>query len=152
MQCASIEFSRNVLNLKDADSYEFNQNTKNPIIDLMENQKNIKNKGGTMRLGSYNCELSKNSIAIKAYKKSSIRERHRHRFEFNNNYLEDFKKNGMEITGVNKKLNLVEIIELKNHPWFLGTQYHPEYKSTVLNPHPLFISFVKKIKILKNGQ
>ena len=152
MQCASIEFAKNVLKLKDSDSYEFNKKTKNPVINLMEDQINIKNKGGTMRLGSYECEISKNSIARKAYKKSSINERHRHRFEFNNKYLNEFIDNGMMVTGINKKHNLVEIIELKNHPWFLATQYHPEYKSTVLNPHPLFISFVKKIKEIKNGQ
>ena len=152
MQCACIEFSRNVLGKKDANSTEFDTNTNYPVIDLMEEQKKVKNKGGTMRLGSYSCTFSKNSLTQKAYKEDKVKERHRHRYEFNNDYLEDFKNNGMNPTGINKKLNLVEVIELKNHPWFIGTQYHPEYKSRVLNPHPLFISFVKKIKSIKNGQ
>ena len=152
MQCACIEFSRNVLGKKNANSTEFDTNTNYPIIDLMEEQKKVKNKGGTMRLGSYSCTFSKNSLTQKAYKEDKVKERHRHRYEFNNDYLEEFKNNGMNPTGINKKLNLVEVIELKNHPWFIGTQYHPEYKSRVLKPHPLFISFVKKIKSIKNGQ
>ena len=152
MQCACIEFSRNVLGKKDANSTEFDTNTNYPVIDLMEEQKKVKNKGGTMRLGSYSCTFSKNSLTRKAYKEDKVNERHRHRYEFNNDYLEEFKNNGMNPTGINKKLNLVEVIELKNHPWFIGTQYHPEYKSRVLKPHPLFISFVKKIKSIKNGQ
>ena len=151
MQCACIEFSRNVLGEKNGNSTEFNKNTTYPIIDLMEEQKNIKNKGGTMRLGSYKCTLEKGSLIYKTYKSSDIKERHRHRYEFNNLYKKEFNDNGMITSGINKKLNLVEVIELKNHPWFIGTQYHPEYRSRVLKPHPLFISFVKKIKSIKNG-
>ena len=152
MQCACIEFSRNVLKNKNANSTEFDKNTPYPVIDLMEGQKNIKNKGGTMRLGSYNCSLEKGSLVYKTYKSNEIKERHRHRYEFNNSFKKEFNDNGMVTSGVNKKLNLVEVIELKNHPWFIGTQYHPEYRSRVLKPHPLFISFVKKIKSIKNGQ
>ena len=151
MQCACIEFSRNILNKKSANSSEFDRNTDYPIIDLMEKQKKIVNKGGTMRLGSYKCKLSKNSIVRNAYKMETIEERHRHRYEFNSTFKNEFNENGMITTGINEKLNLVEVIELKNHPWFVGTQYHPEYKSRVLKPHPLFISFVSKIKSIKNG-
>ena len=151
MQCACIEFSRNILNKKSANSSEFDKNTGYPIIDLMEKQKKIVNKGGTMRLGSYKCKLSKNSIVRNAYKMETIEERHRHRYEFNSTFKNEFNENGMITTGINEKLNLVEVIELKNHPWFVGTQYHPEYKSRVLKPHPLFISFVSKIKSIKNG-
>ena len=151
MQCACIEFSRNILNKKLANSSEFDKNTDYPIIDLMEKQKKIVNKGGTMRLGSYKCKLSKNSIVRNAYKMETIEERHRHRYEFNSTFKNEFNENGMITTGINEKLNLVEVIELKNHPWFVGTQYHPEYKSRVLKPHPLFISFVSKIKSIKNG-
>ncbi len=104
-----------------------------------------------MRLGSYRCKLSKNSIVRKAYKMEKIEERHRHRYEFNNLFKNEFNENGMKTTGINKKLNLVEVIELNDHPWFVGTQYHPEYKSRVLKPHPLFLSFVSKIKSIKNG-
>ena len=151
MQCACIEFSRNVLMKKDANSTEFHSSTNYPIIDLMEKQKKVINKGGTMRLGSYKCKLSKKSIVKKAYKKDIVEERHRHRYEFNGLFKDDFNRNGMLTTGINEKLKLVEVIELDNHPWFIGTQYHPEYKSRVLEPHPLFISFVSKIKSLKNG-
>ena len=152
MQCACIEFTRNKLGIQDANSTEFNEKTSTPVIDLMEKQKMVKNKGGTMRLGSYQCELSEKSIAKEAYKDKLIKERHRHRYEFNNDFKKIFIDNGMKLTGINKKLNLVEIIELENHPWFLATQYHPEYKSRVLKPHPLFVSFVDKIKKIKNGQ
>ena len=152
MQCACIEFARNVLNIKNANSTEFKEKTKNPIINLMEDQKSIKIKGGTMRLGSYKCRIKKNSLAFNSYRKNNINERHRHRYEFNNKYLNEFEKEGMISSGFNEKLDVVEIIELKNHPWFLGTQYHPEYKSTVLNPHPLFINFIKSIVKLKNGK
>ena len=151
MQCACIEFSRNVLGNKGANSTEFDKKTSFPIIDLMEKQKNIKNKGGTMRLGSYTCDLNKGSLVQESYGKIKIKERHRHRYEFNNAYKEIFIKNGMTTSGLNNKLDLVEVVELENHPWFIGTQYHPEYSSRVLKPHPLFISFVKKIKSLKNG-
>ncbi len=143
MQVAVIEFARNVLNLEDANSTEMNPHTAHPVIGLMENQKNIQQMGGTMRLGSYACELKKGSKAASAYGKNKIQERHRHRYEFNNKYLDKFEKNGMIPSGINPDNNLVEIIELQNHPWFLGTQFHPEYKSTVLNPHPLFVRFIK---------
>ena len=143
MQMAVIEFSRNVLGLKDAFSIEMNDKTKHPVINLMEEQKTIINKGGTMRLGSWKCELLENSKISSIYKQKIIDERHRHRYEFNNDYLEQIEAAGMIATGKNPDTNLVEVIELPNHPWFIGVQYHPEYKSTVLNPHPLFVSFVK---------
>ena len=152
MQCACIEFAKNVLKIKSANSTEFKEKTKNPVINLMEDQKSIKIKGGTMRLGSYKCKIRKNSIAYNSYRKNTIKERHRHRYEFNNKYLDEFEKHGMKLSGFNERLGVVEIIELKEHPWFLGTQYHPEYKSTVLNPHPLFINFIKSIVKLKNGK
>ncbi len=143
MQCAVIEFARNVLKIKDAASSEMNGKTKNPIIDLMEAQKNITEMGGTMRLGAYDCAIKKNSKAFTAYGKIKIKERHRHRYEFNNKYIGQFEKAGMMASGVNPDTKLVEIIELGNHPWFVGVQYHPELRSTVLNPHPLFIKFIK---------
>ena len=144
MQMAVIEFARNILGLKDANSTEMDSvSTTHPVIDLMESQKNVTKKGGTMRLGAWDCTLSKNSKVYDAYKTTPISERHRHRYEFNNDYLEALNKAGMKTTGVNPKTGLVEIIELPNHPWFVGVQYHPEYKSTVLNPHPLFVAFVK---------
>jgi CTP synthase len=143
MQCAAIEFTRNVLGLKDAHTTEIDTKTPYPVIDLMEDQKKIKNLGGTMRLGAYNCKLSKDSIAFSAYREEAISERHRHRYEFNNEYRERFERNGMRLAGINPEEDLVEIIELKDHPWFIGVQFHPEYKSTVKNPHPLFAGFVK---------
>lgn len=143
MQCAVVEFARNVLGLKDASSTEIEGKTKNPIIDLMQEQQSITQKGGTMRLGSYACELKKNTKAYQAYGKSKISERHRHRYEFNNRYLQDIEAAGMKATGINPKTGLVEIVEIPEHPWFVGTQFHPELKSTVLNPHPLFVRFVK---------
>ncbi len=143
MQCAVIEFARNVLKIKNAASSEMNGKTKNPIIDLMEAQKNITEMGGTMRLGAYDCAIKKNSKAFTAYGKIKIKERHRHRYEFNNKYIGQFEKAGMMASGVNPDTKLVEIIELGNHPWFVGVQYHPELRSTVLNPHPLFIKFIK---------
>lgn len=147
MQCAVIEFARNVLGLSKADSTEMNSETEDPVIDLMEEQKNIVNKGGTMRLGAFPCELKKRSLAYHAYGRSNIiQERHRHRYEFNNKYLDQFEKAGMLATGINPESGLVEIVELKDHPWFVGTQYHPELKSTVLNPHPLFVKFVHATK------
>ncbi len=142
MQCAVIEFARNVLGLKEAHSIEMNEDTKDPVISMMEEQKKIKNKGGTMRLGSYTCDLKKGSKAAAIYGKSRITERHRHRYEFNNSYLPQFEKAGMIASGINPENNLVEIVELKNHPFFLGGQFHPELKSTVDNPHPLFVNFV----------
>ncbi len=143
MQCAVVEFARNVLGLKDASSTELEGKSKNPIIDLMEEQKSITQKGGTMRLGSYACEVKKNTKAYQAYGKTKINERHRHRYEFNNRYLQDIEGAGMKATGINPKTGLVEIVEIPEHPWFVGTQFHPELKSTVLNPHPLFVRFVK---------
>ncbi|REE79738.1 CTP synthase [Lutibacter oceani] len=143
MQMAVIEFSRNVLGLKDANSSEMSNDTKNPVIDLMEEQKSITNYGGTMRLGAWDCKLDQDSKVYNIYKKELISERHRHRYEFNNDYLEQIEKAGMIATGRNPETNLVEVIEIPSHPWFIGVQYHPEYKSTVLNPHPLFIDFVK---------
>jgi len=143
MQVAVIEFARNVLGLKDAHSTEMNADTSDPVIALMEEQKNIEQMGGTMRLGAYPCELIKGTKSSAAYGKSKIHERHRHRYEFNNKYLQQFDKNGMIASGVNPETKLVEIIEIKDHPWFVGTQFHPEYKSTVLTPHPLFIRFIK---------
>ncbi|MCC5918448.1 MAG: CTP synthase [Cryomorphaceae bacterium] len=142
MQCAVIEYGRNVLGLKDANSAEINPKTKHPVIDLMESQKNVTEKGGTMRLGAYACDLVENSLAQRIYRRKSISERHRHRFEFNNKYLEKYEAGGMKATGFNPDTGLVEIIEIPDHPWFLGAQFHPEYKSTVTNPHPLFISFI----------
>ncbi|CAN5391731.1 CTP synthase [soil metagenome] len=143
MQCAMIEFGRNVLGWKDAHSTEMNPETKHPVIHMMEDQKSITRKGGTMRLGEYSCNLTKGSKVASIYGKSKIGERHRHRFEFNSKFLDAFEEAGMTAAGINPDLNLVEIVELKNHPWFIGVQYHPEYKSTVENPHPLFVKFVR---------
>ena len=143
MQMAVIEFSRNVLGLEDANSSEMDSDSLNHVIDLMENQKKIQAKGGTMRLGSWSCELLNDSTAFKAYNKKTVFERHRHRYEFNSSYKKQIESSGMIATGVNPKTGLVEIIELNNHPWFVGVQYHPEYKSTVANPHPLFKAFVE---------
>ncbi len=145
MQSAVIEFARNVLNLEKANSKEMDHTTAFPVIDLMEEQKNIIEKGGTMRLGAYDCKLSAGSIAHTAYGKELIRERHRHRYEFNNEYLSDFEKAGLISTGCNPDTNLVEIIELKDHKWFVGVQFHPEYRSSVINPHPLFMSFIDAV-------
>ena len=143
MQMAVIEYSRNVLGLKGANSTEMNSNTLYPVIDLMEEQKNITNYGGTMRLGAWDCILKDGSKVRNIYHKEHISERHRHRYEFNNDFLEQVEKAGMIATGKNPKTNLVEVVEIPEHPWFVGVQYHPEYKSTVLNPHPLFVDFVK---------
>jgi len=143
MQMAVIEFARNVLGLQGANSTEMVKNTKHPVINLMEEQKSITDMGGTMRLGAWKCELENNSIVNTVYKNKQIEERHRHRYEFNSDYLVDFEKAGMLATGKNPKTGLVEIIEIPTHPWFVGVQYHPEYKSTVLNPHPLFVAFVE---------
>ena len=142
MQCAVIEFARNVLGLE-AHSTEMQADTPHPIIDLMADQKQIRQKGGTMRLGAYPCKLKKNTKIYQAYGKSLISERHRHRYEFNNKYLEQIEKAGMIASGINPDTNLVEAIELTDHPWFVGVQFHPELKSTVMNPHPLFMRFVK---------
>ncbi len=145
MQCAVIEFARNVIGWADAHSTEMVRNTEHPVIDLMESQKGITEKGGTMRLGAYPCVIKKGSKTFKIYGTSHISERHRHRFEFNNDFLETFEKAGMIAVGINPDSNLVEIIELPSHPWFIGVQFHPEYQSTVLNPHPLFVDFIRTI-------
>jgi CTP synthase len=145
MQCAVIEFARNVLGYADADSTEMSRTTTHPVIDLMEEQKGITEKGGTMRLGAYPCEINKKSKVYTIYGKENILERHRHRYEFNDKYLEDFEKQGMKAVGHNPDTGLVEIVEIPNHRWFVGVQFHPEYKSTVLNPHPLFVDFVREI-------
>ena len=142
MQCAVIEFARNVLGIADANSSEM-EATPHPVIDLMEEQKGVMAKGGTMRLGAYPCVLKKGSKVAEAYGKLHISERHRHRYEFNNDYLAQFEAAGMKAVGINPDTNLVEVVEIPNHPWFVGTQYHPEYKSTVLSPSPLFVAFVK---------
>jgi len=143
MQMAVIEYARNVLGLKDANSTEMNPNTKNPVIHIMEEQKKITQKGGTMRLGAWNCTLKNNTLAHSIYNQKTISERHRHRYEFNNTYLNELEKSGLIASGINSETNLVEVIEIKNHPFFVGVQFHPEYKSTVANPHPLFVNFVK---------
>ena len=146
MQMAAIEFARNVLGIKEADSTEMRADTPDPVIDMMEEQKKITMKGGTMRLGSYPCVIIDNTLASRVYGKTEINERHRHRWEFNNAYLERFKDGGMIASGVNPASGLVEIIELQNHPFFIGVQYHPELKSTVENPQPLFVHFIKAAK------
>lgn len=143
MQMAVIEFSRHVLGIADADSTEMNANTKNPVIDLMEDQKTITDKGGTMRLGAWACELKIGSKVRDIYKAEHITERHRHRYEFNGKYKKQIENAGMKATGLNPDTGLVEIVEIPEHLWFVGVQYHPEYKSTVANPHPLFVAFVK---------
>ena len=148
MQCAVIEFARNVLGYKDAHSVEIAPGTSHPVIDMMEEQKNISNMGGTMRLGAYPCQLVKGSKAYDIYAKqldnqAIISERHRHRYEFNNAYLEEFKAAGMVPAGINPDSGLVEIVEIPSHPYFVGSQFHPEYKSTAMHPHPLFVAFVE---------
>ncbi|MDA8244715.1 MAG: CTP synthase [Elusimicrobia bacterium] len=142
MQCAAIEFARNVLGLRRAHSSEFDPKTPHPVVDLMAAQKGVKDKGGTMRLGAYACEIKKGTLAHRIYGASAISERHRHRYEFNGRYAAQYAKKGMAISGFHKKLNLPEIVEIKSHPWFVGVQFHPEFKSRPLMPHPLFFSFV----------
>tara|TARA_R110002096_G_scaffold21043_7_gene68772 strand:+ start:129876 stop:131486 length:1611 start_codon:yes stop_codon:yes gene_type:complete len=143
MQAAVIEFARNVLAWENANSTEMDSETSHPVISLMAEQKNVEEMGGTMRLGACDCELQDGSLIHSVYKRKTISERHRHRFEFNNEYLENFKEAGLIATGINPDLDLVEIVELKGHPWFVGVQFHPEYKSTVANPHPLFVKFIE---------
>jgi CTP synthase len=142
MQMAVIEFARNVLKLKNANSTEMDPRTNHPVIDIMEEQKSITHMGGSMRLGSWKCELKEDSLVRSIYAKSSIKERHRHRYEYNNKYKNEMEQAGLKNTGINPETGLVEIVELKDHPWFVGVQYHPEYKSTVATPHPLFIAFI----------
>ncbi|MBR1889438.1 MAG: CTP synthase [Alloprevotella sp.] len=143
MQMICVEFARNVLGLADANSLEIDPSTSHNVIDIMEEQKNITNMGGTMRLGGYNCLLREGSKVAEIYGTTEVRERHRHRYEFNNDYLQEFEAAGLHCVGVNPENNLVEIVELPTHPWYIGTQFHPEYTSTVLRPHPLFLSLVK---------
>ncbi len=144
MQCSVIEFARNVMGHTDAHSVEMKEDTNYPVIDMMVEQKAVTQKGGTMRLGAYDCNLTKGSLASKIYGKSKISERHRHRYEFNSKYLAAFEKNGMMITGTNPETGLAEIVEIPKHPFFIGVQFHPELKSTVENPHPIFVKFIKK--------
>lgn len=143
MQMAVVEFARNVLGWADAASTEMDPNSTHPVISMMESQKKVVNKGGTMRLGAYDCTLVDGSNIKAAYGKTNIKERHRHRYEFNSDYLADFQRGGMQATGINPESNLVEVVEIPNHPWFVGVQYHPEYKSRVEAPHPLFVGFIK---------
>lgn len=143
MQCMVIEYARNVLGLADANSTEMNPQTPHNVIDLMEEQKSISNMGGTMRLGAYDCHLRPGSLAAKAYGSEDISERHRHRFEFNEKYREKFEQAGMQCVGENPRTHLVEVVEVPGKRWYIGTQYHPEYSSTVLNPNPIFLSFMK---------
>jgi CTP synthase len=152
MQCAVVEFAKNVLEMHGAASTEVDPDTPHPVIDLMDSQKGISEKGGTMRLGAYTCDLKEGSIAAEAYGNLRVKERHRHRFEFNNKYLDKFESSGMIATGVNPDTGLVEIIELVDHPWFLGVQFHPEYKSRVEVPHPLFSSFIRACMARTKGE
>ena len=145
MQMMVIEFARNVLKYSDAHSAEMDPATTHNVIDLMEEQKSVTNMGGTMRLGAYDCTLRDGNRVAEIYGTSQISERHRHRYEFNNRYKEEYEKLGMQCVGVNPDNDLVEVVEIPDHRWFIGTQFHPEYSSTVLHPHPLFMSFVKEI-------
>jgi len=152
LQCAVIEFARNVCGLKGANSTEFDKKTAYPVIDLMESQRAIKRKGGTMRLGAYDCQIEMGTKSFSAYRKKQISERHRHRWEVNNRYRDRLEKNGLKISGINKELNLVEIIELPNHPWYVAGQFHPELKSRVSKAHPLFREFIKASVKHLNGK
>ena len=143
MQCMVIEFARDVLGFKDANSTEMEPNTTHKVIDLMEEQKNVTNMGGSMRLGAYDCVLKQDSKVYAAYGKEHIQERHRHRFEFNSDYRETFERAGMICVGENPETHLVEVIEIPKLRWYVGTQYHPEYNSTVLRPNPLFVDFIR---------
>jgi CTP synthase len=146
LQLSVIDFARHVCKIENATSREFDREAKNPVIDVMEEQKELLKEshyGGTMRLGAYDCQLAPETIARAAYGKNLISERHRHRYEVNNNYREILEKNGLVVAGVNPQKNLIEIIEIKGHPFFVGTQFHPEFKSRPLNPHPLFKKFVE---------
>jgi len=143
MQMAVVEFARSICGIQDAHTSEFAPDTPNPVVDMMEGQKTIRDKGGTMRLGAYPCLLKSGTLAHSAYNSDEISERHRHRYEVNNRYHETFTKNGLILSGISPDGKLVEMIEIKNHPWFVGCQFHPEFKSTPLNPHPLFRDFIK---------
>ncbi len=152
MQCAVIEFAQNVIQMEDAHTSEIKHDAKNKVIDLMEDQKEVNDKGGTMRLGSYPCRIADGSKAFDIYSQSNIEERHRHRFEFNDEYREVFEQHGMVASGINPNSNLVEIVEIPSHPWFVGVQFHPEYKSTVENPHPLFVAFVEAVMVKSQNE
>lgn len=152
MQMAVIEFARNVLGLDKANSTEMDENTPEPVISLMEEQKLVTDMGGTMRLGAWDCQLKEGSLVDKVYAKTDITERHRHRFEYNNDYKDQMEEAGLLATGLNPKTGLVEVVEIPSHPWFVGVQYHPEYRSTVANPHPLFVGFVKAVLAQKQQQ
>lgn len=149
MQMAIIEYSRNVLGYTDANSTEMNEHTSHPVVNLMEEQKTVTDKGGTMRLGAWKCDIKKDSLAYKIYGKETISERHRHRYEYNSNYVAQLQNAGLIASGVNPDTGLVEIVEIENHPFFIGVQYHPEYKSTVANPHPIFVNFVAAAVLAK---
>ncbi|HBH06816.1 MAG TPA: CTP synthase [Flavobacteriales bacterium] len=151
MQCAVIEFGRNVLKLPNANSTEFDEDAENKVIDIMENQKKIIDMGGTMRLGAYDCTIKEDSNALRAYRQHDIQERHRHRFEFNSSYKSVYREYGMTSVGINPDSGLVEIIEIPEHTWYVGVQFHPEYRSTVTNPHPLFVDFVKSALAKRNN-
>jgi len=150
MQASVIEYARHVLGLKDANSSEVDPDSAHPVIDLMEEQKQVTDKGGTMRLGACDCALTEGTLSSQLYGRATISERHRHRFEFNNAYLADLEAAGMKAAGINPETGLVEIVEIPSHPWFVGVQFHPEYKSTVANPHPLFVAFVSAALTHKN--
>ncbi|MEP3571083.1 MAG: CTP synthase, partial [Flavobacteriaceae bacterium] len=152
MQMAVIEFARNVLGFEKANSTEMDEHTANPVINLMEEQKMVTDMGGTMRLGAWDCELKEGSLASQIYGRTRISERHRHRFEYNNDYKVQLEEAGLHASGLNPKTGLVEVIEIPSHPWFIGVQYHPEYQSTVANPHPLFVGFVKAVLTQKQQQ
>jgi CTP synthase len=152
MQCAVIEFARNICNLKGANSTEFDRHTEYPVISLLAEQEKVVDKGATMRLGAYPCVLDKNSFSLKAYGEEKISERHRHRYEFNNRFKEVLCKSGMRIAGTSPDKSLVEIIEIEDHPWFVGVQFHPELKSRPLKAHPLFRDFVKASLRYKNSR
>ncbi|WP_108425416.1 CTP synthase [Flagellimonas amoyensis] len=152
MQMAVIEFARNILGLKGANSTEMDKGTPYPVISLMEEQKSITDMGGTMRLGAWDCHLKADSLVEKVYGSADIAERHRHRYEFNNAYKQQMEEAGLVASGLNPKTGLVEVVEIPSHPWFIGVQYHPEYKSTVANPHPLFVGFVKAVLVQKQKQ
>lgn len=152
MQMVVIEYARNVLGMEGANSNEMDKDTPYPVISLMEEQKSVTDKGGTMRLGAWDCDLVSDTLAHQVYGKTHISERHRHRYEFNNQFKKEFEDAGLMASGINAKTNLVEVVEIPSHPWFIGVQYHPEYKSTVVNPHPLFVGFVKAVRKHKQEQ
>ncbi|MDY2888108.1 MAG: gamma-glutamyl-gamma-aminobutyrate hydrolase family protein, partial [Candidatus Caccosoma sp.] len=152
MQLCAIEFARNVLNIKDATSTEFDEDNNDSIIHYLEDQSSSINKGGTLRLGAYSCTLNKDSKTYKLYNKEIVFERHRHRYEFNNKYLDEFSKHGMIASGINSDKNLVEILELKDHPYFIACQFHPEFLSRPIKPHPLFLGFIEEANKYKNNK